>query len=376
MTMRSIPLLDLRAQYETIKAEVDAAIQRSVEKAAFIGGEEHELFEKEFAEYLGCRACAGVANGTDALVLALRALGVGPGDKVITTPFTFIATIEAITLNGAEPVFADIDIGSFNVSPGCVRRVIESMRSEDRKRLKVVLPVHLYGLPAAVREVCAIADEFGMKVLEDCAQAHGAAVGEKRVGNFGIAGTFSFYPAKNLGAYGDAGAVVSNDVPFVNHVKSLRNHGRTDRYAHAIEGVNSRLDGIQAAVLRVKLRKLESWNAARRRFAALYNELLAPCARIALPLLPEGAVVHLYTIRHPERDRLCEHLGKEGIAAAVHYPVPLHRQPAYARLGLGEGGFPESERASREVLSLPLYPEMGEEAVRHVASKILEFERV
>ncbi|MEW6366230.1 MAG: DegT/DnrJ/EryC1/StrS family aminotransferase [Acidobacteriota bacterium] len=374
--MRSIPLLDLRAQYETIKADVDIAIQRSIDKTAFIGGEEHEGFEKEFAGYLGCRACAGVANGTDALVLALRALGVGPGDIVLTTPFTFIATVEAITLNGAVPVFADIDIGSFNVSPECVRLAIESMRPEDRKRLKVILPVHLYGLPGAVHELCAIAEEFGAKVLEDCAQAHGAAVAGKRVGNFGIAGTFSFYPAKNLGAYGDAGAIVSNDHPFIDHVKSLRNHGRTDRYAHAIEGVNSRLDGIQAAVLRVKLRRLDSWNAARRRFAALYNELLAPCARIAVPQVSEGAVVHLYTIRHPERDRLREHLGKQGIAAAVHYPAPLHLQPAYARLGLGEGTYPESERASREVLSLPIYPEMGEEAVRHVASKILEFERV
>lgn len=374
--MPSIPLVDLHAQYETIKDEIDSAVHRVIDRSAFIGGEEHDLFEQEFAAFHQAPHCAAVANGTDALVLALRAIGVGPGDRVLTTPFTFIATVEAITLNGATPVFADIDRETFNLSPEAVRRVIEEMNATDRKTLKVLLPVHLYGHPADMKRLGEIAGNHGLRRLEDCAQAHGAAIGGRKVGNFGIAGTFSFYPAKNLGAYGDAGAIISNDGELIERVRYLRNHGRAEKYTHVMEGVNSRLDGLQAAILRVKLRRLAEWNRRRRDLAALYVELLDPCKRIVAPQVDAGAVFHLFSIRHPDRDKMRVFLNGHGIAVGVHYPIPLHLQPAYARLGLGEGSFPEAEAAAREVLSLPLYPEMTEEAVRFVASKVREFEGV
>lgn len=369
-----IPLIDLRAQYETIRGGIDAAVKRSIERSAFIGGEEHDLFQKEYAAYHHAKHCIGVANGTDAIVLALRSLGVGPGDLVLTTPFTFIATVEAITLNGAQPVFADIDAASFNISPESVERAIAALDAESRRRLKVLMPVHLYGRPADMEHLCDIAKRNGLAVLEDCAQAHGATFDGRRVGTFGSAGTFSFYPGKNLGAYGDAGAVITNDDKLAELIGKLRNHGRAEKYTHMIEGVNSRLDGIQAAVLRVKLERLDEWNAARRLFASLYNELLSGCGRMRLPVVSDGAVFHLYTIRHPERDRLRDHLATHKIATGVHYPIPLHLQPAYAHLGWREGAFPESEKAAREVLSLPLYPEMGEATVRYVAEKIREAE--
>jgi len=372
--MPKIPIIDLRAQYLTIQEEIDAAVRRSIEKTAFIGGEEHEAFEREFAAYTQVRFCAGVANGTDALVLALRAMGVGPGDRVLTTPYTFIATVEAITLNGAIPVFADIDPVTYTISPEAVEKAIESMPSAERATVKVLLPVHLYGQPAEMPRLLEIAARHGLMVLEDCAQSHGATIGGRKVGSYGLAATYSFYPGKNLGAYGDAGAIVTNDPVINEKIRSVRNHGRTDRYFHTVEGVNSRLDGIQAAVLRVKLRRLDEWNRLRREFASLYDGELSTCHRIVRPIIDEGAVYHLYTIRHPERERLREFLAQEGIAAAVHYPLPLHLQPAFSRLGLAEGAFPEAEAASRDVLSLPLYPEMGADTVRFVAAKIREFE--
>ncbi len=374
--MPSIPVIDLHAQYLTIKDEIDSAIHRAIEKSAYIGGVEHDEFEKEFAAYHQARYCAAVANGTDALVLALRVMGVGPGDRVITSPFTFIATVEAITLNGAIPIFADIDSENFNLSAESVESTIQSLSAGERKTLKALLPVHLYGRPADMKGLCDVAGRYGLPVLEDCAQSHGATIAGRRVGTFGIAGTFSFYPSKNLGAYGDAGAVITNDENFYDRVSRIRNHGRAEKYLHAIEGVNSRLDGIQAAVLRIKLRRLDQWNTARRRLAARYNELLAPCKRVVKPPIVDGAVFYLYTIRHPERDRLRDFLVKNGISVGVHYAVPLHLQPAYSSLKLQEGAFPVTERAAHEVLSLPLYPEMGEDALQAVASKVREFERV
>ncbi len=247
--MPSIPVIDLHAQYLTIKDEIDSAIHRAIEKSAYIGGVEHDEFEKEFAAYHQARYCAAVANGTDALVLALRVMGVGPGDRVITSPFTFIATVEAITLNGAIPIFADIDSENFNLSAESVESTIQSLSAGERKTLKALLPVHLYGRPADMKGLCDVAGRYGLPVLEDCAQSHGATIAGRRVGTFGIAGTFSFYPSKNLGAYGDAGAVITNDENFYDRVSRIRNHGRAEKYLHAIEGVNSRLDGIQAAVV-------------------------------------------------------------------------------------------------------------------------------
>ncbi len=373
--MSTIPLIDLRAQYLTIKDGIDSALQRIIEKSAFIGGEANDRFEKEYAEYHQAAHCVGVANGTDALVLALRALGVGPGDRVLTTPFTFIATVEAITLNGASPVFADIDPVTFNLSPDAVLRAIRLLTPHDRRTLKALLPVHLYGRPADMIRLGQIAAAEGLRIVEDCAQAHGATIAGRRVGTFGSAGTFSFYPGKNLGAYGDAGAVISNDGELIDRIRCIRNHGRAEKYTHLMEGVNSRLDGMQAAILRVKLARLDQWNQRRRELASRYNELLAPCTRITRPGIDDGTVFHLYSIRHPDREGLREFLVKNGIAAGVHYPIPLHRQPAYERLGLGDGSFPEAEKAAHEVISLPLYPEMSDETIRQVADRVREFER-
>jgi dTDP-4-amino-4,6-dideoxygalactose transaminase len=312
-------------------------------------------------------AC-GVGNGSDALFLAVQALGIGPGDEVITTPFTFIATAEAISRNGARPVFADVDPGTMNLDPHKVANRIT-------ERTKAVIVVHLYGHPAAVNELATLARGRKLALIEDAAQAHGAEVDGRRAGGLGNVGCFSFYPTKNLNAAGDAGMVVSNDGALVERIRLLANHGEQDKYEHAHEGISSRLDNLQAAILRVKLRHLEDWNEKRRRLAAIYLEELQGVSELRLPREARGcrSIYHQFTVRTKRREALREHLKENGIGSAVHYPRPVHLQPAYASLGLTKGSFPEAEAAAEEVLSLPIYPELAEDDVRRVAQEVRDF---
>ena len=365
----TIPLVDLKAQYATIKPEVDAAIARVLGHTGFIQGDEVKSFERDFASYAQAREAVGVASGTAALLLALRAAGVGPGDEVITTAFTFMATGEAISLTGAKPVFVDIDPRTYNLDPKLVEAAVTS-------RTRAIIPVHLYGQPADMGPLMELAARKKLLVIEDAAQAHGAEYGGKRCGAIGHLACFSFYPGKNLGAYGDAGAVTGDDAALCASIRRLRDHGRSSKYEHEEIGYGERLDGIQAAILGAKLPHLEAWTEARRRHARRYIELLQGLA-ITLPIETPGVrhVYHLFVIRTERRDALAKHLKTKGIDAGVHYPIPLHRQPAYLKQGYGDVRLPHTERAALEVLSLPLYPELQEAHVRTVAEAVREFFR-
>jgi dTDP-4-amino-4,6-dideoxygalactose transaminase len=370
MAQARVPMVDLRAQYERIRAEADAAVRGVLESAQFINGPDCRLFEEEFAAYCGAAQACGVANGTDALVLALKALEVQPGDEVVTVANTFIATGEAILLCGAQPVFVDVDEVSYTLDPARLEAALTP-------RTRVVLPVHLYGHPADMGPILQVAGRHRLPVLEDAAQAHGAAVGGRRAGSLGQAACFSFYPGKNLGAWGDAGMVVSDDAAFVARVRQLANHGGgTHKYDNVVPGTNSRLDALQAAVLRVKLRHLEGWNAERRERAAAYTRVLEGTPGIVLPRERPGArsVWHLYTIRAADRDGLKARLEAEGVSTAVHYPRPIHLQPAMAAAGGRPGDLPFSERLSREVLCLPLYPELPLGEVGRIAGIVRAFQ--
>jgi dTDP-4-amino-4,6-dideoxygalactose transaminase len=357
-----VPLVDLKAQYESIRSEVDEAIARVLEEASFIGGEDHREFEKEFATYCEAEACAAVGNGTDALYLALRALGIGPGDEVITVAHTFIGTAEPITLTGAVPVFVDIDEQTMLLDPEDLERAITV-------RTRAIVPVHLYGQPCDMDRIHDIARRHRLKVVEDAAQAHGARWSGRRVGALSDATCFSFYPGKNLGAYGDGGAVVSDDRELVQRVRMLANHGRRDKYLHEMQGVNSRLDTLQAAVLRTKLLHLDQWNDARRRHAQSYCAALQHTP-VILPVIDPRAesVWHLFVIRVGNREVLGRVLKGQGISTGVHYPVPLHQQPAFDQLHCRR--LPISERISCEILTLPLYPELKETAIERIADVI------
>jgi dTDP-4-amino-4,6-dideoxygalactose transaminase len=359
-----IPLVDLRAQYATIRTEVDAAMQRVLDSSTFILGHEVAQFEDAFTAYCGAQHAVGVSSGTAALHLALLACGVGPGDEVITSPHTFIATAEAISHCGALPVFVDIDPESYNLDQQQVEAAIGG-------RTKAVVAVHLYGNPVDMEQLVAVTRRRGIHVIEDAAQAHGALYKGQRVGTFGTAGCFSFYPGKNLGAYGDAGMVVSNDPEVAARVRLLRDHGRREKYVHEAVGYGDRLDALHAAVLHVKLRYLDQWNLQRRRAARRYCELLT-ASNVGLPYTARHAepVYHLFVVRTPERDRVLGYLQAHGIGAGVHYPIPVHLQPAYAPLGLRPGSFPHAERAAREVLSLPLYPEIAAAQQQEVAAAL------
>jgi len=364
-----VPMVDLKAQYARIRADVDAAMARVLETTAFIKGEDCSLFEKEFAAYCGAAQACGVANGTDALIVALRAYGVGPGDDVVTVANTFVATGEAILLNGARPIWVDVEPVTFTMDPARLERAITP-------RTKVIVPVHLYGHPADMEPILDIAGRHGLPVLEDAAQAHGAELGGRRAGSIGHAACFSFYPGKNLGAYGDAGAVTSNDAAFVAKVRQIANHGGgASKYDNLVVGTNSRLDTLQAAVLRVKLRHLDRWNAERAQRAGAYAEALAGVPGVVVPRERKGArsAWHLFTIRATDRDGLQARLKAEGIATAVHYPKPLHLQPAMASAGGRPGDLPVSESLTREVLCLPLYPELSLDDVARVASEVRSF---
>jgi len=364
-----IPMVDLAAQYERIRGEVDEAIARVLRSTAFIKGEDCALFESEFAAWCGVRAACGVANGTDALTLCLRAYGVGPGDEVLTVANTFIATGEAILLNGARPVFVDVDPVTYTMDAAQVEAALTP-------RTKLIVPVHLYGHPADMTPILDVAARHGLRVLEDAAQAHGADLGGRRAGALGHAACFSFYPGKNLGAYGDAGMVVSNDAEFVARVRQIANHGGgANKYDNVVLGTNSRLDTLQAAVLRVKLRHLDSWNHERRERAEAYTRALADVPSLTLPRERPGArsAWHLYTIRVADRDGLQSHLKAQGIGTAVHYPRPIHLQPSMATVGGRPGTLPVSEALAREVLCLPLYPELPFEAVERVAAEVKSY---
>ena len=361
----NIPLVDLRAQYATIKPEVDAAIQRVLDNTSFILGDEVKTFEASFAAHIGSSGAVGVASGTAAIQLALQACGVGPGDEVITSAHTFIATAEPIVTLGATPVFVDIDPATFNLDPDLVEEAITP-------RTKVILPVHLYGRPAPMGDLMAIAQRRGLVVIEDAAQAHGACWHAQAVGTIGAMACFSFYPGKNLGAYGDAGAVTSNDPDLLARVRKLRDHGRTSKYEHDEVGYGERIDALQAAILGAKLPHLTAWTDARRRHARRYTELLTRADVTPPAEDPQDEhVFHLYVIRSGRRDALLAALQKAGVGAGIHYPIPLHRQPAFR--DLSPVSLPHTETAATEILSLPLYPELRAEQIDYVADQVRQF---
>jgi dTDP-4-amino-4,6-dideoxygalactose transaminase len=363
-----IPFVDLREQYGEIKAELMQGINGVLEAGIFVGGEEVAGFEEEFAHYCGVRFAVGVGSGTEALHFTLLACGVGKGDEVITVPNTFIATTEAITLAGAMLVFVDIDPETYTLDATQIEGAIT-------ERTKAIIPVHLYGQPAHMEPILALAERHKLLVIEDAAQAHGAVYNGKRVGGVGVAACFSFYPTKNLGAYGDGGAVVTDDEEIAQRVMMLRDHGSRVKYRHEIEGLNSRLDTLQAAILRVKLRHVDRWNQRRQERASLYDALLKDATGVVCPTVREGCshVYHLYVIRTKERDRLRKHLEDRGILTGIHYPIPLHLQPAYGHLGIGEGSYPITELAAKEIISLPMYPELSREDVEIVVREIKGF---
>jgi dTDP-4-amino-4,6-dideoxygalactose transaminase len=362
----AIKALDLEAEYALLRGEIEPAVERVLASGRYIGGPEVEGLEAEFAPVCGVPHAVSISSGTDALRFALIAAGVGSGDEVITTPFTFIGTTEAISQAGARPVFADIEPSTFTLDPARVEAAIT-------RRTRALLPVDLYGQPADLPALEEIARRRGLKLIEDACQAHGAQLHGKPAGGFGQAAAFSFYPSKNLGAFGEGGMVTTSDLGLSERVRRLSDHGQTTKYVHAEEGYNGRLDALQAAILRVKLRRLPEWNETRRRLASLYGERLAGLASrglLRLPVERPGArhVYHLFAVRIPAaggerkggtlspRDRVHAALREAGIEAGVHYPIPLHRQPCYADLGLKEGTFPVSEQAAREILTLPLHP--------------------
>jgi dTDP-4-amino-4,6-dideoxygalactose transaminase len=367
----SIPLVDLRAQYESIKEEIDGAVSAVIRESAFIGGPFVKEFERAFADYCGVNHCVGVANGTDALFIALRTLGVGRGDEVITAANSFVATSEAVTMTGAQVVFVDIDPKTYNID---VRQIDEKITSKTR----AIVPVHLYGQPAAMDPIRQLARKYGLYVVGDAAQAHGAWYRGRPISETADITCYSFYPGKNLGAYGDAGALVTDNETWAARARMFANHGRSKKYDHDFEGVNSRLDGLQAAILSVKLRHLEEWTDRRRRLAYRLNEELKDL-ELGTPTEIEGvrAVYHLYVIRVPEgrRDRLQEHLRVHGISTGVHYPIALPCLKAYRHLGHRDTDFPEAIKASQEILSLPMFAELTEEQRGHVVEKTAEYVR-
>jgi dTDP-4-amino-4,6-dideoxygalactose transaminase len=394
-----IPLVDLSTQYESIKNEIDDAIQRVLKSTQFILGPENKALESEIASYCGTKYAIGVASGTDALRLALLACGIKPGDKVITTPFTFFATAEAITQCGAIPVFVDIDPKTYNINPQKVEELLErsssyqtQSQSKSKSKITAIIPVHLYGQAADMAPILKLSKRYNLKVIEDCAQALGAEYKDKKVGSLGDAGCFSFFPSKVLGAYGDAGMVTTNNPEIAEVVAMLRNHGCHEKYYHLIPGFNSRLDELQAAILRVKLKHLNEWIELRRQKALLYTTLLSRIAGITPPYIALYGhhIFNYYTIRihntaqsqsksksqsqsQSTRDKLQQYLTSRGIATAIYYPLSLHLQDVYSSLNYELGSFPESEKAQGQVLSLPIYPELQDNEIKEIVKAISLF---
>jgi dTDP-4-amino-4,6-dideoxygalactose transaminase len=363
----NVPFVDLQAQHRAIRDELNQAIQRVMERADFALGEDVVRFEEEFAAFCGTRHAVGVDSGLSALELSLRALGIGPGDEVIVPAHTFIATAAAVTFAGARPILVDVDPAMYNIDVAQVEAAITP-------RTRAIIPVHLYGLPAAMDAIMSLADRHDLAIIEDACQAHGAYYKGRRVGSLGHAAAFSFYPTKNLGGCGDAGMVVTNDAQVADHVRAMRNCGQKAKYIHELPPFNHRLDTLQAAILRVKLRYLDQWNEARWRNAALYTKLLTGSGIVTPVEDPDSVhVYHLYVVRTPRRDGLQAYLREQGIGTAIHYPVPIHLQPFYAGNGFRRGQFPVTEGLCDEIISLPMFPEMTTEQVEHVAANVAEF---
>jgi dTDP-4-amino-4,6-dideoxygalactose transaminase len=359
--------MDLKGQTAALKEEILARFSKVLDNTAFCLGPEVEAFEREFSAYCGARHGVAMNSGTSALHLALLALGVGAGDEVVTTPYTFVATSWAISYCGAKPVYADIIPSTFTIDPQAAAKAITP-------KTKAILGVHLYGQPMDLEPLLDIAKSKGLPLVEDAAQAHGARYKDQRVGSFGAISAFSFYPSKNLGACGEGGMAVTQDESLARKMRALREHGSVKRYYHETVGFNYRMEGLQGAALRVKLPHLDAWNARRQQLAAFYDRRLQNSI-VALPVVASDRthVYHLYVIRHPGRDALAEHLKSRGIGTGMHYPLPLHLQKAYANLELREGTFPHSEQAARECLSLPLYPELSDENAERVADAVLDW---
>jgi dTDP-4-amino-4,6-dideoxygalactose transaminase len=358
----NIPFVDLKSQYDSIKEEIDSAIATVLSQTAFVGGAHLKNFEDAFATFCGVKHCIGVANGTDALFIALKTLGIGPGDEVITVANSFIATSEAITATGAKVVFVDIDPTTYNIDTSKIEEKI-------RPRTKAIIPVHLYGQPVDMDPILNLAKKYNLKIIEDAAQAHGAIYKGRKIGSFGDMACFSFYPGKNLGAYGDGGAIVTNNDEWALKARMFANHGRVGKYDHEIEGVNSRLDGLQAAILSVKLKHLPAWTEARRRNAYCYNKYLKDSGLITPVEIDDvTAVYHLYVVRvkKESRQKLQDHLQSRGVSTGLHYPIALPNLLAYAYLGHTEKDFPEATKASQEIVSLPMFPELSETQIQYV----------
>jgi len=364
-----IPFVDLKAQYESIKEEIDAAIAEVISNTAFIGGPFVKSFESAFAEFCNVKHCVGVGNGTDALFIALKALGIGDGDEVITSANSFIATSEAITMTGAKVVFVDINPTTYNID-------VEQIEEKITKNTKAIIPVHLYGQPADMDSILDLAKKHNLKIIEDAAQAHGAVYKGRQIGSIGDMACFSFYPGKNLGAYGDAGAIVTDDEDLAVKVRMIANHGRVEKYNHEIEGTNSRLDGLQAAILEVKLRHLPEWTESRRKNAYLYNELLKNTNLVTpIEIADINAVYHLYVVKVKAdiRRKFQDYLKTKEISSGIHYPIALPNLKAYEYLGYSEGDFPVASRASYEIVSLPMFPELKESQIEYITKAIKEF---
>lgn len=360
-----IPFLDLEAHHAPHRAEFSRAIEEVIDNSAFAGGPYVEQFEQEYARYCRSQDAIGVANGTDAIWLPLLAMDIGPGDEVITVPNSFFATAEAITRCGATPVFVDIDANSYTLNPA-------TLESAVTIRTKAIIPVHLFGQAADMDPILEFAQARGLYVIEDAAQAHGAEYKGRRVGTLGDAGCFSFYPGKNLGAFGEAGAVTTNDPLLAEKIRMIRDHGQVQKYHHSVVGWNSRMDGIQAAILRVKLGHLDRSNSLRQQRAAEYDMALYDSLHVRIPARDEKRkhVYHVYAVRVPERKKVMQYLGERDIGCGIHYPVPIHLQPAYRNLGYKVGDFPVAEQCARELLSLPMYPELGSERALIVADAV------
>ncbi|MGC1404825.1 MAG: DegT/DnrJ/EryC1/StrS family aminotransferase [Thermodesulfobacteriota bacterium] len=404
----NIPFLDLKTQYESIKEEIQSALRQVIENTAFAGGPFVAKFEKSFADFCQCQYAIGVGSGTEALWMALLALGVGPGDEVITVPNTFIATAEAISFTGATPVFVDVDERTCTMDPNRLEDYLKKHQAKGKRkkekgetaprsssiapgspmayeqramssgsRVKAVIPVHLYGQPADMDPILEVAQKYGLFVVEDSCQAHGAEYKGRRAGSIGDAGCFSFYPGKNLGAYGEAGAVVTDNGELADKLRMFRDHGQSQRYYHDLVGWNGRMDGFQGAVLGVKINYLEEWNKKRRENAKRYNKYLSRLDGIILPQEADYArhIYHIYPIRVKNRDRVMEALMEKGINCGIHYPLPVHLQKAYEFLGHKQGDFPVAEKIASELLSLPMFPELTEKQIEYVAKTLTDILR-
>ena len=369
-----IPFCDLHAQHKEIRKEINQAIDKVIKRGDFILGEEVRLFEEEFARYCNSQFAVGVSSGTDALFLALASLGLAEADEVIVPAFTYIATSLAVSYTGAKPVFVDISGDTYNIDAGKIKKAIT-------ENTKAIIPVHLYGQPANMPEILKLAKVYNLKVIEDAAQAHGAGyklkikLGKlkiKKVGSIGDIGCFSFYPSKNLGALGDAGMVVTNNKEIYEKLLKLRDYGRSSKYEHILIGYNARLDTLQAAILRIKLKRINKWNQMRAQAAGIYDELLGDIKGLITPYLSPGLehVYHVYAIRVDSRDELSQKLKGKGISTIIHYPIPLHLQPAYKKFGYKKGDFPVAEKVAKQILSLPMYPHLKEKQIRYIVNSI------